>query len=157
MIPIWNWSLEDYVETIFFFVEHFLSKKGRIILFYPDDLWVQKEIVSFFYAHEFTIKLKWMWLIPFPLSTLKIRLVKYVTLITWIIYSPYVCNSRLHLPLSHKLLCIHLLTGSSSLHMLASNFSSHLLQSLLRDFLLWRRMFFTTRPLKIQWSSRPWV
>jgi hypothetical protein len=48
------------VETIFFFVEHFLSKKGRVILFYPKDLRVQKEIASFVDAYKFTIKLKWM-------------------------------------------------------------------------------------------------
>jgi hypothetical protein len=35
---IWNQSPEDYVETIFFFAKCFISKKGRIILFYPDDL-----------------------------------------------------------------------------------------------------------------------
>jgi hypothetical protein len=109
MIPIWNWSLEDYVETIFFFVECFFSKKGKVILFYPNDLWVQKEIASFVDAYEFTIKLKWMWLTPFPLSTPKTRLIKYVTPITWIIYSPYVCNFRLHLLLPHELLCIRLL------------------------------------------------
>jgi hypothetical protein len=52
MIPIWNWPLKDYVETIFFFAKHFLSKRGGIILFYLDDLWVQKEIVSFVDAYK---------------------------------------------------------------------------------------------------------
>jgi hypothetical protein len=37
MIPIWNQFLEDYVELIFFFVERFLSKRGGIILLYPNE------------------------------------------------------------------------------------------------------------------------
>jgi hypothetical protein len=38
MIPIWNRPLKDYVETIFLFAKHFLSKRGGIILFYLDDI-----------------------------------------------------------------------------------------------------------------------
>jgi hypothetical protein len=54
-------------------------------------------------------------------------------------------------------LCIRLLARSSSLHMLAYSFSFHLLQSFLREFLLQRKMFFTTRPPKIRWPSWPQV
>lgn len=35
------------MESIFFFIERFFSKRGRIILFYLDDLRLQKEIVPF--------------------------------------------------------------------------------------------------------------
>jgi hypothetical protein len=67
MIPIWNQSLEDYVELIFFFVERFLSKRGEIILLYPNDFWVQKEIVFFVDAYKFTIKLKWIVINSLPI------------------------------------------------------------------------------------------
>jgi hypothetical protein len=67
MIPIWNHSLEDYMETIFFFVERFFFKRGRIILFYPNDLRVQKEIASFVDVYKFTIKLKWIVINALPI------------------------------------------------------------------------------------------
>ncbi len=67
MIPIWNRSLKDYVETIFFFVEHFISKRGGIILFYRADLWMQKEIASFVDVYKFTIKLKWIVINSLPI------------------------------------------------------------------------------------------
>ncbi len=53
MIPIWNRSFEDYVEKIFFLVKHFLTKKRGIILLYPYDFLMQKEIASFVDAYEF--------------------------------------------------------------------------------------------------------
>jgi hypothetical protein len=71
MIPIWNQSLGDYVESIFFFIEHFLSKKGGIILFYLNDLQMQKEIVSFVDAYEFTINLKWIVINSLPIINIK--------------------------------------------------------------------------------------
>jgi hypothetical protein len=43
------------VEIIFLFAKRFLSKKGRIIWFYPDDFRIQKESASFVDVYEFTI------------------------------------------------------------------------------------------------------
>jgi hypothetical protein len=143
MIPIWNQSIENYAETIFFFAEYFLSKRGGIILFYLDDLRVQKEIASFVDAYKFTIKLKWIVINSLPIISTKdqSRLVKYVNPITRVIDSPCVCNSCLHWPLPCELLCKHLLTRSSSLRLSASVFSCLFLESFFREFSLQRRIF----------------
>jgi hypothetical protein len=38
MIPIWTQSFKDYAKSIFSFAECYISKRGEILVFYPNDL-----------------------------------------------------------------------------------------------------------------------
>jgi len=58
IIPPWNQTLDDYVELIFFFVDRFFSKMELVIIFYPDDLRVLKEIISFIDNYHISINMK---------------------------------------------------------------------------------------------------
>ncbi len=58
----------------------------------------------------------------------------------------HVYDSRLHLPLCCKILCIHLIARPSPLRLLTSIFSCLLLQSFLKEFSLQKWMLFIIGP-----------
>jgi hypothetical protein len=56
-IPKWNARVDNYVVSIFGFVDKCIARDGCILFFYDDD-WVLKEIKSYLENYNFKIHLK---------------------------------------------------------------------------------------------------
>ncbi len=59
-MPLWNREGEDWIVSIFDFVEKFLIANGAMFLFHPNDLRVFKEIMSYLLSYIFQICMKWV-------------------------------------------------------------------------------------------------
>jgi hypothetical protein len=57
-IPKWNVRVENYVVSIFGFVDKYLARIGSTLLFYDHDFHVLKDIKSYLEDYNFNIHLK---------------------------------------------------------------------------------------------------
>jgi hypothetical protein len=67
-IPVWNMLVEDYVVSIFNFVDKFLTTNGVILFFHLNDLHVLREIRSYLDNYSFHIWMKWAIVNSLPLT-----------------------------------------------------------------------------------------
>ncbi len=68
-IPIWNKQVDDYIISIFNFVEKFLTTNGVVLLFHLNDLQVVKEIRSYLGSYKFQIHMKQAIVNSFPFTS----------------------------------------------------------------------------------------
>jgi len=59
-IPKWNARVENYVASIFGFVNLYLTRDGCILFFYNDDFRVLGNVKSYFENYNFKIHLKFV-------------------------------------------------------------------------------------------------
>jgi hypothetical protein len=57
-IPKWNARVDNYVVSIFGFVNKYLARDGFVLLFYDDDFHVLRDIKSYLEDYNFKIHLK---------------------------------------------------------------------------------------------------
>jgi hypothetical protein len=48
-----NRKVDDYIASIFYFVEKFLAIDGAIFFFHLDDLWILNEVRSYLESYRF--------------------------------------------------------------------------------------------------------
>ncbi len=66
-IPLWNKQGEDWIISIFDFIENFLTFDGAMFFFHLNDPLVLKEIRSYLESYSFQICVKWAIVNSFPL------------------------------------------------------------------------------------------
>jgi len=59
LIPLWNKWMDNFIESIMFFTNKFLSSRGAIIIMHVDDLQRLKEICSFLESYHMKVCMKW--------------------------------------------------------------------------------------------------
>jgi len=52
--------MDNFIESIVFFADRFLSDRGPIIIIFVHDPRVLKEIRSFLESHQFKVHMKWI-------------------------------------------------------------------------------------------------
>jgi len=57
-IPKWNARVDNYVTSIFGFVDNYLTRDGCILFLYNDNFWVLKNIKSYLEDYNFKIHSK---------------------------------------------------------------------------------------------------
>jgi hypothetical protein len=139
------------VDSIFIFIDKFLSQSGAIFLFHSNDLQILKQIKEFLDNYSMSIQMKWVAVNNFPFVTLRILGWKYISLpifsllfLFLVFYSNFQCLFS-----SCKLYSIGLCFLWGSLRLLS--FKHLLLAYLSSKSGLWRKIFCTTRLIAPQW------
>lgn len=59
LVPQWNTRTNNYVVSIFGFVDKYLYPNGCMFLFHDDNFWVLKDVKAYLEDCQFNIHSKW--------------------------------------------------------------------------------------------------
>ena len=58
-VPHWNKQVQNFVKFTIGFCQGYLHDDGALLLFYPDNVQIKKEVLSFLYNNNLEVKEEW--------------------------------------------------------------------------------------------------
>ena len=58
-VPHWNKQVQNFIKFTIGFCEGYFYDDGALLLFYPDNVQIKKEVLSFLYHNNLEVKKKW--------------------------------------------------------------------------------------------------